>query len=306
MLTNQARKACLTVSLVVLFFSVTTSAQDASTTSTTGSTSVYAGLTNAPTLAGVSTAIPSLVVPDTSGAPFMKKSNLPEGTVFICVGAVMGFIGAAILAWRVIVAWSLQRSVQQTGSNYTSDSKSMSTYRPSNADFTTSNYASQNMSLERLAAQKTAYTGTTLSPVSAPKVGKRRGGDKTPTTRSLFFSPTAGTAPVQATPQNRSSSYTPTSNYLPAGYYAAGQSAANGGAPVAHVGGASTAGYGRRDSDNYSPPVTPRRLSPAKGARRDNGGSLSLGVPPTNRTPSAYLNDLFENHGFGPRERFQD
>lgn len=231
----------------------------------------------------------------------MQKSSMPEGTVFICVGAVLGFLGAAILLWRGIVAWSLQNSVQQAGSSrYASDTKSMSTYRPSNAGFT-SNYDSQNMSMERLGAQNTAYTGATLSPVGGPKVGKRRGGDRdrTPTTSSLFFSPTAGAAPSHGAAAGQSSTY------LPAGYYAPGQSAANSGAAIAHIGGPPAAGYGQRDSDNYSPPLSPQRNRPVQGARGSTIGNMSLGVPPKDRTPSAYLNDLFENHGFGPRERFE-
>jgi len=235
----------------------------------------------------------------------MKKSNLPEGTVFITVGAILGILGAAVLLWRGLVAWSLQRSVQQAGSSrYASDTKSMGTYRPSNAGFS-SNYDSHDMSVEMLSNQNTAYTGATLSPVGGPKVGKRRGGDRdrdrTPTTSSLFFSPTAGATPAHGTPAMLSSTY------LPAGYYAPGQSAANGGAPVVQIGGQSSgAGYGRRDSDNYSPPWTPNKVRAARGAHGSAGDSLSLGVPPKNRTPSAYMEDLFSNHGFGPRERFHE
>lgn len=164
-----------------------------------------------------------------------------------------------------------------------------------------------------LAGQNTAYTGATLSPVGGgePKVGKRRGGDRdrdrerdrTPTTSSLFFSPTAGATSSQGTTPAMQSS-----TYLPAGYYAPGQSAVNSGAPVVHIGGPqSVAGYNRPDSDNYSsPPLTPNKVRSARGARESNTGSLSLGVPPRDRTPSTYLEDMFSNHGYGPRERFHE
>jgi hypothetical protein len=66
-------------------------------------------LTGLPTIAGAG--IPTLVIPFTANAPFMQKSSLPEGTFFIAVGAVLAFLGAGVLLWRLLVAWSINRSV---------------------------------------------------------------------------------------------------------------------------------------------------------------------------------------------------
>ncbi|TKA72127.1 hypothetical protein B0A49_04429, partial [Cryomyces minteri] len=68
-------------------------------TASTTTNSVF-HLTGLPTIEGAG--IPTLVIPYTAGAPFMQKSVLPQGTVFICVGAILGFLGACVLAWRGI------------------------------------------------------------------------------------------------------------------------------------------------------------------------------------------------------------
>ena len=45
---------------------------------------------------------------------YIQKSNAPEGTLFIAVGSVLGALGLAVLAWRGIVAWSVNRSVRRS------------------------------------------------------------------------------------------------------------------------------------------------------------------------------------------------
>jgi hypothetical protein len=278
--------------------------------------------------------IPQMVVPDTSRAQFMQKSNLPDGTVFICVGAALGFFGAAILAWRGLVAWSLHRSVKRAAAAQNiADIKAMSAVPGKKRGLYNVVGANSNMSLDRLAA---APTGTSRPP---KPFAMTNSGTPPKSNSSLFFSPTASGAPRDSV--NRSSSY------LPAGYYPSGTAQAASGSPVTHVGGHaahlsthSLATPGNRFSSRsgISPPASPS-LPPSRGYDRPppsrdglssydrrsvatlgnanrspygadgNMSQLSLNVPggtnaPGGRAPSAYLEDLFENHGSGPRERF--
>ncbi|KAI9652141.1 MAG: hypothetical protein M1831_007173 [Alyxoria varia] len=380
-----------------------TDATSATDTATTTDTDTSTGTTDSalPTLSGVLP--PPLIVPDTSGAPFMQKSNLPEGTVFIGVGAVLGFLAASVLAWRGMVAWSLHRNVKKAASTtYANDSKTMfgGLSMPggaTNAGYT-SMYNDSNMSLEQLSSAKTAYDPGAAA--MAGSGGKRDSAahyrhskqatsqshrnSRTPTSSSLFFSPTAngtgaaasgGAAQGSGTNSNRGS-------YMPAGYYASGSSAPNAGEIIAHLGGRrdSRGGYNRVSAvSNTSPPDSPvarptsmrpgsvgsnnllgvsamngsnpeprrhshhhlgvgsagsasdmrrtsyeprrhsrlnpnPRVSESDEGRRTSsshgGGSNGLDVPHggnnggRGRTPSAYLDDLFEHHGNGPRERF--
>ena len=281
-----------------------------------------------PTLAGVG--VPPLIVPDTSGAPFMQKSNLPEGTVFICVGAILGFLGMCVLAWRGLVAWSLQRSVKRAASTtYASETKSMFGLG-SNHGYS-SVYDAKNISLEQLSSTPTSYggpghthrrSGQLDGKASRSRGDRRERSSRIPTSSSLFFSPTAGAGAGTQALGDRNSAL------MPAGYYASGASAANGGASVAHVGGTPGSEYGRASyfGDGVSPPDSPA-LRPHRptssqdllsgspsGQHREqrrsrlgldsNDASLSLAASAQGRAPSAYLEDLFENHGHGPRERF--
>jgi len=121
---------------------------------------------------------------------------------------------------------------------------------------------------------------------------------------SLFFSPTAG-AGIH-TPGNRGS------GYLPAGYYTAGSAPPGGGPGMAHLSSSSiglsplgpqSQGYSRTRSAGPSPPGSPVP-PPSRGghghdAMQPSTSSLNLSVPPQGRAPSAYLEDLFENHAPG-------
>ncbi|KAJ4379973.1 hypothetical protein N0V86_004280 [Didymella sp. IMI 355093] len=300
---------------------------------------VIVQLSGLPTLAGVG--VPNQQVPDTSGAFFMQKSDLPDGTVFICVGAILGFLGACVLLWRGLVAWSLHRSVKRAAlAQNMADLKAMSAVPGKKRGMYSHVGASSTMSLDHLAAAPTGHSRPQKPFAQAP------GGTPPRAASSLFFSPTAGGAAGLAQQGNRSS------NYLPAGYYAAGNAAPAGGAPMAHVG-----GYGAHLSTNSlalpgnrfsrasgsTPPESPGlpssrgydRPSMSRGGYSDYNpqsvatlstpgntrsgvyghgqasvSNLSLNVPggtteAGGRAPSAYLDDLFENHG-GSRsqERF--
>ncbi|KAF1845958.1 uncharacterized protein K460DRAFT_282724 [Cucurbitaria berberidis CBS 394.84] len=281
-------------------------------------------LSGLPTLAGVG--VPDQKVPYTGGAPFMHKSNLPDGTVFICVGAILAFFGACVLAWRGMVAWSLHRSVKRAAmAQNLADIKSMSAVPGKKRGMYNVVGGHSNLSLDHLAA----------APIGTSK--KSRGYSQAPggaaparSQSSLFFSPTAGGATgLRDSIANRSS------NYLPAGYYATGNAAPASGSPMTQVGGYgqnlsanSLATPGNRMSarsglsDQDSPSLPPSRgnysrAPPSRdgishynqGHGNDNPSQLSLNTPggtavPGGRAPSAYLEDLFENHGNGPRERY--
>ena len=279
--------------------SATTTSSESSSTTSSASASASASSTKAPGLTGLPKLAqdnyPAPTVPPTADAPFMQKSSLPDGTVFICVGAALGFIGLLVLAWRGLVAWSLHRSVKRAANAQSSKYSRVGDPR-ANTGKPTGPYFNPG-------------PGSTLSLDHLGASGK--GGAKTPASArgSLFFSPTAGTG--TQTPGNRGSSY------LPAGYYAAGNSAPSGGSGMTHIGGGGIGlsnltpqnhRYSRARSIGPSPPGSPS-LPPSRGADSTLGklntagltmhgsnSSLNLSAPPQGRAPSAYLEELFENH----------
>ena len=274
------------------------------TTSATSTNAAKASSTDAAALSGLPKLAqdnyPAPTVPPTANAPFMQKSNLPDGTVFICVGAALGFIGFLVLAWRGLVAWSLHRSVKKAAIAQSAKYARVGDPR-ANPGKMKSPYFSpgpgSTLSLDQLGAMGAGGKGAS----------KHQSGHG-----SLFFSPTAG-AGMQA-PSNRGS------GYLPAGYYAAGNQAPGGGSGMTHVGGGNGAiglsnlgpqshRYSRARSTGPSPPGSPS-LPPSRGGESTYGGrlstagltmhasnsSLNLSAAPQSRAPSAYLEDLFENH----------
>ncbi|MCJ1408667.1 hypothetical protein MMC19_002742 [Ptychographa xylographoides] len=256
--------------------------------------SEYDGISNAPKLSGAYS-YPAPTVPPTSTAPFMQKSSLPSGTVFICVGAVLGFFAFVVLAWRGAVAWSLHRSVR----------------RAANGD---QKYGRVHGGEGHKRMFQPFYTHTANSSLSMEKLnpsGKATTGGKghKATNSNLFFSPTAGTG--MHTPANRAS------GYLPAGYYAAGTSAPANGAGATTVGagsrlsaladlGPQRQGHARPQSYGPSPPRSPS-LGPSRDlerARMSSAGLSTIGnanssmgnlnAPAPGVAPSAYLEDLFD------------
>ncbi|MCJ1286599.1 hypothetical protein MMC26_005945 [Xylographa opegraphella] len=255
----------------------------------------YDGISNAPKLSG-GYSYPAPTVPPTAMAPFMQKSPLPSGTVFICVGAIIGFLAFVVLAWRGLVAWSLHRSVrraangeaQRYGRIHGEPGKGL--FRGSGVPFYNDRHGSS-LSLDPLVG------------------GGAKSGKKGHTPQgSLFFSPTAGTG--MHTPANR------TSTYLPAGYYAAGSAAPANGAGTTHIGGGASRlshladlgpqrqGYTRAQSYAPSPPRSPSlppsretntaRMSRAGISTLQSGSAVNLGPPALGTAPTAYLDELFD------------
>jgi hypothetical protein len=288
----------------------TDSGSDAPTTGVTDAPSLTTSvfhLTGVPTIAGYG--IPTQVVPWTAGAPYQQTSRLPEGTVFIVVGAILGFMGLSILAWRGLVAWSLHRSVQRAAANALK-SDSMVKLRDAKPSYTgggLGNLPGSAHSLDRLSTAPTRLTKTSHGPTGTSAGAARNS--------SLFFSPTAGagnhTSPTAALLSNSGANRS--SAYLPAGYYAAPTASSPSPGPPGHTPSPLSslsplhrAGYRPQRDIGPSPPVSPG-LPPSQ--YHDNSPSqLNMHVPGGalngRRAPSANLEELFENHGNGPRERF--
>ncbi|KAL1977633.1 hypothetical protein VTN31DRAFT_492 [Thermomyces dupontii] len=245
----------------------------------TSTTNTLPSLTSTSTSTSTSSFdIPVATVPPTKNAPYMKESDLPEGTVFIAVGAALGLVGLAVLAWRALVVWSINRSVRRAAIQHTkSDSKTALTggggkrkRRRSRRRSRRKTYGAE-MSMEKLSRDRhTSHISSS---------------SRNPATQSgLFYSPTAAPSGQQGAAGHRGSSY------LPAGYYSAGSA---GGPRTSHIG-------------SQTPPASPS-LPPSRGhdmpfnrASHFGGAStssLNLNAPPQGRAPSAYLEDLFDSHG---------
>ncbi len=237
-------------------------------------------LTDLPTLSG-QYSYPPPSVPPTAQAPYMQQSNLPEGTVFIAVGAALGFFALVIIAWRVLVAWSINRSVRRSATKgYTAmaDSSYDKSDKRKSGLYSSIAPIGSTMSLEKLGS--TNRTGTA--------------GSKPRENSSLFFSPTAGAG--MHTPGSRNS------GYLPSGYYASTTAAPGGGAGMNAMGEPGDRGSrlrphsGIHSSPRYldpSPPGSPDvRPSTAGLSVGDSRSSLNLSTTTGNRAPSTYLDDL--------------
>ncbi|KAJ5577898.1 uncharacterized protein N7459_006862 [Penicillium hispanicum] len=271
------------VSTTSMDSTTTTSSETSSTTDNTSTTSSVSTTTTSTSSSTTSTAAAIVTIPPTAGAPYMQTSNTPEGTVFIAVGAILGLIGLAVLAWRGMVAWSVNRSVRRAAMAQASESKRL--LRGSRKKRSTAVYSAAPMadvSLDKLGA------ATRASYKPARRVPSSNSG--------LFYSPTAGGpagshASLNAAAGNRGSTY------LPAGYYAAAGSST----PVRDAG-----PHGGLSSPPGYPPSSPSL--PPTGAYYDgphnarpsyvgnSTSSLNLSQAPQGRAPSAYLEDLFENH----------
>ncbi|TVY83232.1 hypothetical protein LSUE1_G001191 [Lachnellula suecica] len=250
-------------------------------------------LSGLPKLSGAYTIV-AASVPPTANAPYMQQSSLPEGTVFIVVGAILGFMAMSVLLWRGLVAWSLHRSVKRAAlSQNMSDTKAL--FRAPPAPFYKYSDRDSTISLSGLGAKGGKKGGRPTTATGAPSGG------------SLFFSPTAGAAAGGLNSAgNRASSY------LPAGYYAAG--AAQAGNAQSHVSlgqghgnaislsnlGPQSAGYSRARSMGPSPPDSPS-LTASRGPMASNSTlNLTQGYGGEQRAPSAYLEDLFDGEGGPP------
>lgn len=215
---------------------------------------------------------PAATVPPTKNAPFMQHSSAPDGTVFIAVGAILGALGAAILLWRLIVGILLHRSVERAAKAQ-HDANAKQGFPAPPAPF-----------------YKYTDTGSTMSLAAGRGVRRTTRGpvlSSTPSASNLFFSPTAA-ASGNGGAGNRGSAF------LPSGFYAAGTSSPGGShehsISLTNLRPDSRGQFGNpsRHTLNITPPE-----SPSVNPRRDiSGSSLNLNRPPSQRAPSAFLEDL--------------
>ncbi|KAI1404618.1 hypothetical protein F4819DRAFT_447361 [Hypoxylon fuscum] len=226
-----------------------------------------------PTLPG-QYSYPAPTVPPTNNAPFMQPSSVPEGTVFIAVGAILGAFGIAVLIWRAVVACLLHRSVKKAALAQQS-ANDKATFSAPSAPFYKYNDHASSASLGNAMAGR-GVRRTTRGPIPSA----------TPSQSNLFFSPTAAT--TSSNGGNRES------RFLPSGFYAAGQ-----GSPQSHAHSISLTNL-RPDSRGrplgHTPPESPN-LAPRTdlGRRNMSASTLNLNRPPSGRAPSAFLEDLLDD-----------
>lgn len=283
-----------------------TSDSAASMPAVTSSTSKLA----LPTLSTTNTAVPTYPapsVPPTADAPFMKHSSLPDGAVFIVVGAIMGAFGAAILIWRAVIAYLLHRSIARAAlAQHLANDKAP---YASASTVPLYKYSDHDSSLHLGGAGLGGGLGGAAAGRGVRRTNRGPTPSATPSQTNLFFSPTAPGAAGGA--NNRDS------RLLPSGFYAAG-AGVPGGAPHAHghshshgqsismtnmssmrpdsfVNTRPTGGPSPPDSPNYGP-------LRAVGNPNMSGSSVSLNRPPSGRAPSAFLDDLLDEqpHLFPP------
>jgi hypothetical protein len=214
---------------------------------------------------------PAATVPPTNNAPFMRHSSAPDGTVFIAVGAILGALGLGILLWRLIVGILLHRSVERAAKAQ-HDETAKTGFPAPPAPFYKYTDTGSTMSLSAGRGVRRTTRGPALS--------------STPSASNLFFSPTAAASGNGA--GNRGSSF------LPSGFYAAGTSSPGG----QHENNISLTNL-RPDSRGYFGPPSRHTLNPSppespsfQGRRDISNSTLNLNRPPSQRAPSAFLEDL--------------
>ncbi|AEO56929.1 hypothetical protein MYCTH_2302452 [Thermothelomyces thermophilus ATCC 42464] len=256
-------------------------------------TTSFSRPTDMPTLSRtVNTEIPTYpppTIPPTRNAPFMNHSTLPDGTVFIAVGAILGAFGVAILLWRAIVACLLHRSVERAAlaqhaanNGRGAADKNAASFPAPPAQFY--KYLERESSASLAGAGVGGSTGRRTNRGPTPSA--------TPSQTNLFFSPTAAGSSSGMGGTNRDSA-----RYLPSGFYASASPAAGG-----HGHGNSISmttlrpsSRGRGGQLGPSPPESPD-VGPRVMSRNFSTSSLNLNHPPSpgHRAPSAYLDDLLD------------
>lgn len=244
-----------------------------------------------PTLPG-SYSYPPPAVPDTRNAPFMHQSTLPQGTFFIIVGSILAFIGVAVLVWRAVVACLLHRSVKRAAlaQHLANDKAGIPGAGMASNPGPFYKYSDQNSAGSLGAINASAGRGvrrTTRGPIPS----------STPSQTNLFFSPTA---PGGTQAGNRSSTF------LPSGFYAAGQGAAQGSRQSIHnsismsdlrpdsrgMGRPDSRGLARPESRGLGRPAESPGLAVRPEQRRNiSTGSAGMGQ----RAPSMFLDDLLDD-----------
>lgn len=245
----------------------------------------------------------------------MQRSNLPQGTVFIAVGAILGAFGLTVLVWRAIIACLLHRDVERAAAaQHTANDKAASFpappapfYKSYNDSGSNPNLLSNNTGLGG-AAHPTALGSSASLGKGVRRTNRGPTPSATPSHSNLFFSPTAasGVGGTQGS-SNRDS------RFLPSGFYAAG-----GGQPspigARHEHSISLSnlrpdsrGHARAVTPPESPQYGPGRHSPSRTSpgrqsplsnlppQHRNVSTSTLNQPNQGRAPSAYLEDMLDD-----------
>jgi hypothetical protein len=238
----------------------------------------------------VDTAIPEYpapTIPPTHNAPFMNHSTLPDGTVFIAVGAILGAFGLAILLWRGIVACLLHRSVERAAmAQHAANNgrgpgdKNAASFPAPPAQFY--KYIERESSPSLAGAGVGGSTGRRTHRGPTPSA--------TPSQTNLFFSPTAAGSASGMGGSNRDSA-----RFLPSGFYAAASPGGHGHGNSISMSTLRPSSRGRGGQLGPSPPDSPA-MGPRIVSRNFSSSSLNLNRPPSAgaRAPSAYLDDLLD------------
>ncbi|KAI0852256.1 hypothetical protein F5Y00DRAFT_192015 [Daldinia vernicosa] len=228
-----------------------------------------------PTIPG-SYSYPAPSVPPTNNAPFMQPSSVPEGTVFIAVGAILGAFGVAVLIWRAVVACLLHRSVKKAAlaQQLANDKATFPSQPPPFYKYTDQEASSASLGN---GGSGRGVRRTTRGPIPS----------QTPSQSNLFFSPTA---PTTAGGGNRES------RFLPSGFYAAGAGSPQGHSHNISLTNLRPDSHGHPRPLGHTPPESPS-LAPrgALAPRNVSASSLNLNRPPSGRAPSAFLEDLLDD-----------
>ncbi|CCC10734.1 hypothetical protein SMACR_04428 [Sordaria macrospora] len=254
---------------------------------TEAETGPTAPLTGLPTLTKIGIPeYPAPTVPPTQNAPFMNHSSLPDGTVFICVGAILGAFGLGVVIWRTVIACLLHRSVERAAMAQCIGSDKA--FPPPPKFY---KYSDLNSNPSLVAGSNTGLAGNRKSRGPAPSAG-------TPSQSTLFFSPTA-----QAGDRNSTIANNRHSTFLPSGFYASSAAA-----PMGHSHGNSISMSNLRPMSRQpsggsmmgqTPPESPN-VGPVMGmatrtppSRAFSSSSVNqLNRPESGRAPSAFLDDL--------------
>ncbi|KAJ6184316.1 hypothetical protein N7519_005617 [Penicillium mononematosum] len=276
--TSSSSSTTTTMDTTTTSSSSSSTTSDSSTTTSSVSTTTTSSTSSSSSSTTTTTGGAIVTIPPTANAPYMQESNAPEGTVFIAVGAALGLIGLTLLAWRAMVAWSVNRSVRRAAVIHASESKRLLRGSRKKRSTPYSAAPAVDVSLDKLGAA----TRASYKPNRVPSASS-----------GLFFSPTAGGPTGSHASLNATGSTgNRGSTYLPAGYYAAAGSsnpAASGELPYSPTAGLS------------SPSLPPSGVyHDSHNQRHSHVGastsSLNLNQAPQGRAPSAYLEDLFESH----------
>ncbi|ODM17188.1 hypothetical protein SI65_07587 [Aspergillus cristatus] len=324
--TTDANDATTTDDATATATSAETTDTGTSTTDSSISSSTDSSTTSSSSTSSSSSSYPIVTVPPTAGAPYMQTSSTPEGAVFIAVGAVLGFLGLAVLAWRGLVAWSVNRSVrQQAAAMQSSEKRGLLRSRRRSAR-SKSRSRSRSRSMPRgqfgpMGNMDNAPTGNAFGGGYDRHHHRRRSGSGSrgpPRMREvpgssnpLFFSPTAGASMHSGKRLSQHHS----------GYgYNYGHSTASTSTPRASTGpipkSASVSASERyqppyKGKHAYPPPPRARNIPIVSPPVSPNLRPMGAGVPnqaspPQGRAPSEYLEDLFDGHarpGMGDWDR---